>query len=280
MTTSPFQQLACPLDGEPLEPTANTWRCASGHSFDIASKGYTHLLPVQHKRSLDPGDHKAMVASRQRFLQTGAYQAIALAAGNIIFKHFDTKPCINLLDAGCGEGYYLSELAAMSKTQSLALLGVDISKWAILAAAKKEINATWLVASNAKLPVLSDTLDCVLCMFGFPTYTEFQRVLKADGLLIQIDSGVEHLRELRQVIYPEQKPDRPFVQKVPAGFAHLATEDVLYKTDIASPQAIADLLAMTPHYYRINDEGHAKAAALQALDVTVDVRISVFQRQG
>ena len=51
MNIIPFQALACPLDGAPLRRNDSTWRCAAGHSFDIASQGYTHLLPVQKKRS-------------------------------------------------------------------------------------------------------------------------------------------------------------------------------------------------------------------------------------
>ena len=38
MSITPFQALACPLDGTPLHCTGSTWRCASGHSFDIASQ--------------------------------------------------------------------------------------------------------------------------------------------------------------------------------------------------------------------------------------------------
>ena len=58
MLITPFQALTCPLDGAPLRRNGSTWRCASGHSFDIASQGYANLLPVQNKRSLDPGDSK------------------------------------------------------------------------------------------------------------------------------------------------------------------------------------------------------------------------------
>jgi 23S rRNA (guanine745-N1)-methyltransferase len=52
---TPFPSLACPLDGAPLHGDGTSWRCAAGHSFDIAAQGYTHLLPVQQKRSRDPG---------------------------------------------------------------------------------------------------------------------------------------------------------------------------------------------------------------------------------
>jgi 23S rRNA (guanine745-N1)-methyltransferase len=38
MSITPFQALACPLDGTPLHSNGSTWTCASGHSFDIASQ--------------------------------------------------------------------------------------------------------------------------------------------------------------------------------------------------------------------------------------------------
>ena len=79
MSVEPFSALACPLDGDPLTPEGQTWRCPAGHSFDTARQGYVHLLPVQNKRSRDPGDSKAMVAARQRFLNAGYYQPIAEA---------------------------------------------------------------------------------------------------------------------------------------------------------------------------------------------------------
>ena len=47
MSTAPFHALECPLDGEPLRLSDNVWRCAAGHSFDIAKQGYVNLLPVQ-----------------------------------------------------------------------------------------------------------------------------------------------------------------------------------------------------------------------------------------
>ena len=49
-------ELLCPICAAPLRQTDRTFRCAAGHSFDTARQGYIHLLPVQNKRSLNPGD--------------------------------------------------------------------------------------------------------------------------------------------------------------------------------------------------------------------------------
>src|SRR5690606_19390910 len=120
------------------------------------------------------------------------------------------------------------------------------------------------------LPVLSGTLDRVLCIFGFPVYAEFARVLKPEGLLLQVDAGADHLRELREIIYPTLKADRTAEMPVPQGFQHLSTEIVRYPLQLSSPEEIADLLAMTPHLYRASAEGRERAASLRALSVTVD----------
>src|SRR5690606_23808702 len=221
----PFQALACPLDAAPLHPAGMAWRCDSGHSFDIASQGYVHLLPVQKKRSRDPGDSKDMVAARRRFLQSGVYQPIAHAVSRAVLADAPETGVVSCLDAGCGEGYYLRQLAAtVDQRLTLAAVGLDISKWAVMSAAGQEKRMQWVVGSNANLPVQSATLDLVLCMFGFPVYAEFARVLKPGGQLLQVDAGPDHLRELREIIYPMLKPERTPSADVPRGFTDLRAE--------------------------------------------------------
>jgi len=279
MHITPFQALACPLDGKPLVGNPTNWRCAAGHSFDIASQGYTHLLPVQKKRSLDPGDSKEMVAARRRFLNAGHYQPIAAAVAQAVLADLPVGASAACLDAGCGEGYYLRQLAAAGRDDlSLAVLGLDISKWATLAAAKQDRRPNWVVGSNANLPVLSATVDRVLCMFGFPVYSEFARVLKPGGQLLLVDAGPDHLRELREIIYPSLKPERQAAASTPAGFDPLPGATLRYALSLTGSEQIADLLAMTPHLYRASPEGRARAAALSALTLTVEVRLTRFGR--
>ena len=281
MSLLPFQALACPLDRQALQRAGASLRCPSGHSFDIAREGHTYLLPVQNKRSRDPGDSKEMVAARRRFLNAGYYQPIAAAVCAALLRDVDDAPAnaepLSCLDAGCGEGYYLRALAAATG-HPLALLGLDISKWAILAAARQERLGTWVVGSNANLPVLSHSLDQILCMFGFPVYPEFARVLKPGGILLQVDSGPEHLRELREIIYPTVKPERDKSPQVPEGFVLQQESALRFGLSLSTPEAIADLLLMTPHLFRASAEGKALAAALERLELTVDVRLQTLER--
>ena len=64
-------ELRCPICALPLYRQERTWRCQSGHSFDIARQGHVNLLPVQHKHSLSPGDSAAQVVGRRAFLEGG-----------------------------------------------------------------------------------------------------------------------------------------------------------------------------------------------------------------
>ena len=272
MSITSFQALACPLDGNNLLCDGASWRCAAGHSFDIARQGYTHLLPVQNKRSRDPGDSKGMVAARQRFLNAGFYQPIAAAVNQAALENLPSNA--SCLDAGCGEGYYLRQLAAASSDgSSLALLGLDISKWAILSAAKQYQQSNWVVASNANLPVQTNSLDRVLCIFGFPVYSEFARVLKPGGEVVQVDAGPDHLRELREIIYSSLKAETVTGAPIPEGFTQLTNQTIRYPIKLTNAKQVSDLLAMTPHFYRASSEGREKALALTEFAVTVDVRM-------
>lgn len=279
MAVTAFSELICPLDGGVLQLAGQSWRCEQGHCFDVASQGYIHLLPVQNKRSKDPGDSKEMVAARRRYLDSGVYQPIADWMAAAALQGVNAGQALACLDAGCGEGYYLRQLAQQATGRvELAVLGLDISKWAVMAAAKRDKAMRWVVGSNANLPVEAATLDRVLCMFGFPVYSEFARVLKSGGRLLQIDAGPDHLRELREVIYPVLKPEKEAPTTAPEGFFLAGQDSLRYRFSLESAGQIADLLVMTPHLYRATAEGRARAAALTRIDLTVDVRLAVWQR--
>lgn len=274
--TQPFSQLCCPLDGADLTLNDKTWRCDHGHSFDVAKQGYVNLLPVQNKRSRDPGDSKAMVQARSRFLAEGFYAPLAEALAAAVLA----QPAGALLDAGCGEGYYLRQVLDAADARGVALnaAALDISKWAVQAAAKRDPRVSWLVASNSSIPVPDHSIDTLFCVFGFPVESEFKRVLNADGRLIMIDPAPRHLHELKQVIYDEVK-DKPASLPVSDAWQLASEQRVTFSVELPSRDVIHDLLAMTPHLYRASSAGRERAEALTSLTITVDVWLRVFKAQ-
>lgn len=273
----PFSQLCCPLDGAALTLNDKTWRCEHGHSFDVAKQGYVNLLPVQNKRSKDPGDSKAMVQARSRFLADGFYAPLAEALAATVLA----APTGSLLDAGCGEGYYLRHVLdtaashSAGKSAEMSAAALDISKWAVQAAAKRDPRVSWLVASNNSIPVPDNSIDTLLCVFGFPVETEFKRVLSDGGRLIMVDPAPRHLRELKQVIYDKVK-EKPSNLPVSDAWKLASEQRVTFSVELPSRDVIHDLLAMTPHLYRASSAGRERAEALTSLTVTVDVWLRVF----
>jgi 23S rRNA (guanine745-N1)-methyltransferase len=284
--------LRCPQDQLPLHQANGDRRgtnrrgtslhCANGHSFDIARQGYANLLCAQDKRSKDPGDSKAMVKARHAFLQAGYYQPLANNLNQLL------QPVLNsqsvLVDAGCGEAYYIEQLCrqldACGQSQP-AIIGFDISKWALQVAARSQ-PATWLVASNRKIPLADHCADIVLSMFGFPHFAEFARVLKPGGLLLLADAGPHHLLELREILYDALKAYRGNspAAAIDAGFRSAGRSEISFKTATLGQEAIDALLTMTPHLYRASAAGKQRASAIASLALTVDVRLELLRKDA
>ncbi|RXS41430.1 methyltransferase domain-containing protein [Idiomarina sp. 29L] len=270
----PFDQLICPLDKQPLQLNERTWCCENGHSYDVAKQGYVNLLPVQNKRSKDPGDSKAMVQARRKYLEEGHYLPLARALADIVLEQGDQT----LLDAGCGEGYYLRYLVeqAEQKGTELSVAALDISKWAVQAAAKQDKRLSWIVASNNAIPLADNSVDTILCVFGFPVEAEFKRVLKPGGRLIMVDPAVNHLTELKSIIYSELKSKSETLPITGSDYELTSEQRVNFQVELNNNESIKNLLTMTPHLYRSSKEGREKAEKLQNLTITVDAWIRVF----
>jgi 23S rRNA (guanine745-N1)-methyltransferase len=260
--------LTCPLDGLPLSTENGTARCSSGHAFDWAKEGYLNLLPVHAKQSKDPGDSALMVQARRRFLSAGFYNVLIDA----IDEHIPQGAQF-ILDAGCGEGYYLNRLHAQHPAAQLC--GLDISKHAIKAAAKKYSDITWLVASNRQLPFLSHSLDVIICAFGFPVWHEFKRVLKPDGIVIMTDPASDHLIELRHTLY-DNVITKDSVLNHPEDATLLKDQSVRYNIALQDSSLIADLIAMTPHQHRATTDAITRACETGFSDLTVHASLRIL----
>ena len=285
MRLVPVQTLTCPHDGAQLSGRGNTLVCANGHSFDRARESYVNLLPVQDKASRDPGDSKKMVAARRRFLEAGAYTPIAAALSGAAIEFItarDTPRSFTILDAGCGEGYYLqalaAPLAAHPSAATLHLAGIDISKWAVRAAAKRALPVTWAVASNRRPPLLPASTDLILCLFGFPIWPGFASIQPAGGQVILCDPGPDHLIELRAIIYPEVRRTELQAAAPVEGYTPVGEQRVQAAAHLGSAAIIADLLSMTPHAHRTSSAGRLALASRKSLEITIDVTFRSYAR--
>ena len=263
--------LLCPICGAPLAKRERALVCPSHHSFDIARQGYVNLLPVQQKHSQDPGDTREQVLSRRAFLDTGTYAPILEA---LIEAAREYGASGELLDVGCGEGYYC---AGLSQALGLPLTGVDISKEAVRAAAARYKGPSWLCATAAHLPVGDERVGLLTSLFALTLPEEFLRVLCPGGLYIQVVAAEDHLLGLKRIIYDRlTHKEKHTTQELP-GLTRLHSQHIAFDFTLTKEQ-IPWLFAMTPHLFRIGKAGAARLAQAQTLEDRASCVLNVYRK--
>src|SRR6202167_5863394 len=163
--------LVCPVRNCRLPLTLTTGRliCEQGHSFDIARSGYINLLQPQDRRSNLPGDTVAAVAARRRLHDRGVTGPLLHAVAEMLAP----SPSDIVLDAGCGDGFYLGALARQA---GFSAHGVDISVPAIEAAARRYPECQWIVANADRfVPYAERFFSIVMSITAWMNASEFRR---------------------------------------------------------------------------------------------------------
>lgn len=100
-----------------------------------------------------------------------------------------------VLDAGCGDGFYLGTLARRSGFRGY---GIDISARAVDAAARHYPECEWIVANADRFIPFSDaSFSMVWSITARMNPLEFRRVLAGDGRLLVAIPAPDDLIELR-----------------------------------------------------------------------------------
>ena len=235
----------CPLCKAKLEKQERSFRCEHGHSFDISAEGYVHLLPANKMNSKIPGDSKEMAASRSAFLDKGYYEPLLLELEKTVLGLSEgEKPSV--LDCGCGEGYYTSNIA-------------------------KELKNRFPKAKIAGF-------DILLNVFSPLSIEEYKRVLKPGGYYIYVVPAARHLWQLKAAIYDtpyeNKEEDTPY-----EGFEHVETRRVRYEANIQTKEDIFALFQMTPYYWKTSAKGAEKLSAYESLLTEVAFDIHIYKKE-
>ena len=146
--------------------------------------------------------------------------------------------------------------------------GVDIAKFAIAAAAKKQPNARFIVASSNRLPYPDHYFDVVLRVFAPSNDDELKRILKSSGYLLTVMPGPRHLWKLKEFIYAEVI-EHASESPVPQGFERLTAQQISYKITPNPKQRMA-LLQMTPFAWRANESVQHALNSVADLEIETD----------
>jgi 23S rRNA (guanine745-N1)-methyltransferase len=100
-----------------------------------------------------------------------------------------------VLDAGCGDGFYLGALARQTGFDAH---GLDISVPAVDAAARRYPGCEWIVANADRfVPYADRSFSIVLSITARMNAGEFRRILRDDGRLVVALPAPDDLIELR-----------------------------------------------------------------------------------
>ncbi len=268
--------LVCPKCKNELLISEKTYKCENNHCYDIAKQGYLNLLLGSTKGS---GDDKEMCAARHSFHSCDYYKVLCDKLSEI-FMRYGLR---NIVDAGCGEGYYIRKIReALEKnnTSNFALCGIDLAKEAIILGARLEKNKAnkieYAVAGIFDMPIMDNSCDCVLSVFAPVPFEEAHRVLCRNGLMIVVTPGSKHLEGLKSILY-EDIYDNEIVDKYYDGF--VAEDKICVHDEISvTGENIKNLFHMTPYFWRTSKNDASKLNNLEILQTKIEFIITIYKK--
>lgn len=255
--------ILCPKCGLSLHRHDNMYKCDNGHSYDTSKEGYLNLLLSK----TNCGDLKDSVNCRKNFLEKGFYYPLVEFINNILIKYNSN----NILDCGCGIGYYSKCLS-----DNYNIIGIDISKDAIKLASKHDKKSFYIVSSSASIPIRKNSFDAAYVIFAPLFEDSIANMLNNDGILIIVTPNVKHLYEIKEVLYKN-----PYLNETSelnlSLFTHINTDELTYKINLKTDDII-NLIGMTPYLYKTNKEDLNKLNEINNLDVTIDFSIHTYKK--
>ncbi len=168
-----------------------------------------------------------------------------------------------VLDAGCGDGFYLGSLARQTGFDAH---GVDISIPAVDAAARRYPECEWIVANADRfVPYADRSFSIVLSITARMNAGEFRRVLRDDGRLLVAIPAPEDLIELRGA-------GRDRVARTVETFAHDFT-----LVDRRRVTTAADLDAAAVHDVLLSIYRPMRSQPAEAMRVTFSLDLLLFR---
>ena len=264
---------SCPHCFEPLRSANCAWVCANQHSFDVAKEGYVNLLVPTKGQSKVAGDSAEMIQARRAIHEAGLYQPLAVTLCDVINEHMQ-KPT-NVLDIGCGEGYYSRYFQEQMPAHQY--YGIDISKAAIKTAAKRNTTIQYAVASAFRIPVESASVALATRIFAPSDDAELHRVVSNDGYYLEVGPAPRHLWELRVALYDEPTPHTP--HRIALHRFDLVQEGQCHYPFELNNDQLKNLIAATPFAHKGHREKRILLLQKDQLEVTMAFEWRLFKKQ-
>ncbi len=274
MTTDLF---LCPHCRAPLTVEGKSYVCPLRHTYDIGKPGYVNLL-VSGRPTGDHGDNKLMIAARRNFLGAGYYKTLENTLAELALRY--TKDGSVILDAGCGECTYTDgiERALRDTRVGTSVLGLDISREALIIGAKKNPHLALAVATLYHLPLSDGTVDLLYDVFSPFAEEEYARVLKNNGVMILVIPGARHLFGLKEVLY-KTPYENEVADTALRKFELLEEIRIEERITLRTREDLMNLFAMTPYYYRTDPAAKESLATHAPLETEISFHVLVYRKK-
>lgn len=254
--------LACPHCGGALTLQGGSLLCGKGHCFDLCKKGYVNFAAGQQLSQYD----KRLFRSRHLVLESGFFRPVLEQIAAYL------PPGGNLLDVGCGEGYYIRELA--KRPRHGRFFAMDLAKDAIALAAGTAPHVVWMVADLANIPLQPDSVDGILNVFTPANYDEFHRILAPGGRVIKILPNPGYLQQVRQLLGKDSYSNEPVIAHWQQHMDTLDSVQICYHVPV-TPQQAQTFGEMTP----LSQDVDLTGVDWGKIDtITIDVQLLVGRR--
>ena len=235
----------CPIcKGSIKNVTENSVICKNNHCFNMSKKGYINLIKNNNKTIYD----KDLFEARSKIYDQKVYEILSEEIINIVDKYTTGEKINYVLDAGCGEGYYLNQLYLDEKiNKKCRLIGIDIAREGVALATRFENRVFWSVSDLSNLPFDDNKIDVILDILSPSNYREFARVLNKKGIIIKVIPEENYLQEIRNQIAAYIKKDKYSNKNIVDVFE--SNLDIVYEKRITYKVKdfnLEDFIKMTP----------------------------------
>lgn len=279
--------LLCPQCGEPsaveLRPTGRpaALACTAGHRYDAAKQGHINLLTGKASKFLE--DTPAMIASREAWLETGAYAPVAQALGELAVRLNDDEAPL-LVDTGSGTGWYTRAVldALTVAGRSPRAVDLDLSRAGAQRAARDPRVLSFVWDTWRDWPLADGSASLLLDVFAPRNPGEFARVLRPGGLALVVVPLPGHLAQLRAdagLLGIDEAKEERLAAHLEAAFEEVDAVDVNAWMRL-SPREAAWVAHMGPAgHHRGHAEILAELESAGAREVQLSVRVHAYRRR-
>lgn len=263
--------LRCPIcKSKFTNPQNYSIRCQSNHQFDLSKKGTLYFLSHEIATEYD----QEMLLHRRNVLRTKMYQPMIQT-----IREFLPEQNMKMIDAGCGDGTFLTQVLDDTVSSDYQAIGLDISKDAIYLASGYVEKSLFIVGDITNLPVRSESVDILLNILSPSHYKEFSRVLSPNGIVIKVVPNSDYLIELRKLLYQDSEEKSSYsnfqiVDKFSDEMDLVTSKVVNYRYPLDKGM-YNDLLVMSPLYWGASQESKELAQLKQLSEITVDLTVLV-----